>query len=379
MRLGIVAGEASGDALAAGLVRALQRRLPDLEVEGVGGEKLRAAGCRILYPLDKLAVMGLVEVLGSWRELVRLRQQLVEHFTASPPDIFIGVDAPDFNLGLEQSLRSRGMATVHCVSPSVWAWRRYRVRRIRRAVDLMLVLLPFEAAFYREHNIPVEYVGHPLADALPERADAVAARRSLGLDEKRPLVAVMPGSRRGELDRMLAPMLATAQWCRGKNADLQFTGSLLDDESLDKARRVQAGLGLDDLPMTWFRNRSQDVMAAADVVLLASGTVALEAMLLKKPMVVTYRVHPLSYYLLRLLIRTRFVALPNILAGEEVVPELLQHNCRPEKLGPAVLDWLDSPARVEALRERFQDLHRDLARNANESAADVIISRFNLV
>lgn len=378
MRVGIVAGEASGDALAAGLIRALRQRIPDLEVEGVGGEELRKAGCRILYPLDKLAVMGLFEVLGSWPELARVRRCLIEHFYASPPDIFIGVDAPDFNLALEEKLRSRGIPTVHYVSPSVWAWRGYRIRRIRRAVDLMLVLFPFEAAFYREHGVPVSYVGHPLADSIQPEVDSITARRNLGLDERQPLIALMPGSRRGELDRMLKPMLLTAARCRQERNDLGFIGSLLTDEALAKARQAQSAPGLENLPLTLFRNRAREVMAAADVVLLASGTVALEAMLLKKPMVVTYRVNVLSYYLLRLLIRTDFISLPNILAGEEVVPELLQQDCCPEKLAPVLMAWLDNPERSAALRERFHGLHRQLARDADRTGAGAIMKRFNL-
>ncbi|MEX2524799.1 MAG: lipid-A-disaccharide synthase [Gammaproteobacteria bacterium] len=378
MRVAVVAGEASGDALAAGLIRALRQRIPDMEVEGVGGEELRKAGCRILYPLDKLAVMGLFEVLGSWPELARMRRRLIEHFYAFPPDIFIGVDAPDFNLALEEKLRSRGIPTVHYVSPSVWAWRRYRIRRIRRAVDLMLVLFPFEDAFYRQHGVPVSYVGHPLADSIQPEVDSIAARRNLGLDERQPLIALMPGSRRGELDRMLKPMLLTAARCRKERNDLGFIGSLLTDEALAKARRAQSAPDLEDLPLRLFRDRAQEVMAAADVVLLASGTVALEAMLLKKPMVVTYRVNVLSYYLLRLLIRTEFISLPNILAGEEVVPEFLQQDCCPEKLAPALMAWLDNPERTAVLRERFQGLHRQLARDADRTGAEAVMKRFNL-
>jgi len=378
MRVGIVAGEASGDALAAGLIRALQRRIPDLQVEGVGGEELRKSGCRILCPLDKLAVMGLFEVIGSWHELSRIRTRLIKHFRANPPDIFIGVDAPDFNLVLEEKLHSCGIPTVHYVSPSIWAWRGYRIRRIRRAVDLMLVLFPFEVDFYRHYNVPVSYVGHPLADSIPPQVDRIAARRNLGLDEHQPLVAIMPGSRRGELDRMLRPMLLTAAWCRRECADLGFACSLLTEEALVRVRRTQAALNPGKTPVALFRDRAREVMAAADVILLASGTVALEALLLKRPMVVTYKVNLLSYYLLRMLIRTEFVSLPNILAGEKIVPELLQRDCRPDRLGPALMAWLEEPARAAALAERFHSLHRELARDSDESGAQAIVARFNL-
>lgn len=379
MRIGIVAGEASGDHLAAGLVRALRQRIPDLQVEGIGGEGLREAGCNILYPMDKLAVMGLVEVLGSLPELIRLRRRLLAHFLASPPDLFIGVDAPDFNLALEERLRRNGIRTVHYVSPSVWAWRSYRIRRIRRAVDLMLVLFPFEADFYHRHGVPVACVGHPLADRLAgDPADQAAARRRLGLDPDRTLIAVMPGSRRAELKRLLGPMLGAAHWCYRQRGDLGFLSSLLDEQGMETVRRERESLGLQGLPLTLFRDRSRDVLAAADVVLLASGTITLEAMLLLKPMVVTYRINSFSYRLLRRLVRVRHVALPNILAGEELVPELLQDACRPERLGRAVLGWLDDPDRAAALRERFRALSGDLRRDADRSAAAAIAARFNL-
>ncbi len=378
MRIGIVAGEASGDYLAAALVRALRRRLPHLEVEGIGGEELARAGCSILFPMEKLAVMGLVEVLGSYAGLVRLRRRLLRRFLESPPDLFIGVDSPDFNLGLEESLRRRGVRTVHYVSPSVWAWRRQRVRRIRRAVDLMLVLFPFEAGFYRDHRVPVAYVGHPLADSIPLATDRDGARQRLGMAAGGPLVAVMPGSRRAELARLLQPMLLAAHWCHRQRPDIAFVSSVLDDAAVERIGRERRRLQLDDLPLTVFRNRSRDVLEAADVVLVASGTAALEAMLWQKPMVVTYKVNPLTYILLRQLVHIDHVALPNILAGEELVPELLQADCRPERLGAAVMEWLDEPDRTASLGARFRALHRELACHADDTAAETLIARFNL-
>lgn len=370
MRVGIVAGEASGDYLAAGLIRALRARVPDLQVEGIGGEQMRAAGCDILYPLDRLAVMGLVEVVGGYLSLLRLRRQLAARFLGDPPDLFIGVDAPDFNLGLEQRLHAGGVRTVHYVSPSLWAWRGYRIRAIARAVDLMLVLFPFEQGFYESRNIPAACVGHPLADSLPLDPDRAAARERLGLPQDAELVAIMPGSRRRELDLLLPPMAATARWCLRRRPGLQFVSSVLAAEAVEAVRAAGAGL-----PLAVFRDRTRDVLTAADAVLLASGTVTLEAMLLKRPMVVTYRVHPLTYALLRRLVRVPHVALPNILCGREVVPEFLQRDCTPEKLGPALLAWLDHPDRIGVLQALFREQHLALRRDASNSAAAAILQR----
>lgn len=373
MRIGIVAGEASGDFLAAGLIRALRARVPDLQVEGIGGERMREAGCTLLYPLDRLAVMGLVEVMGAYIPLLRLRRQLAARFLKDPPDLFIGVDAPDFNLGLEEKLRRHGVPTAHYVSPSVWAWRHYRLSKIARAVDLILVLFPFEQEFYQRHRIPAAYVGHPLADRLPLTPDRTAARRRLGLPEDGTLIALMPGSRRRELAALLPPMLATAHRCLDERPGLVFISSVLTEEM---AQQVRAAGG--DLPLTVYRDETEAVLTAADAALLASGTVTLEAMLLKRPMVVTYRVNWLTYLLLRRVVRVGHVALPNILCGREVVPEYLQQDCVPEKMGPALLNWLDDPGRVGELEAAFGTVHRELRRDASDSAATAIISRFGL-
>lgn len=376
MRVAIVAGEASGDYLAAGLIRSLRERRPDLQVEGVGGEQMRQAGCTILYPLERLAVMGLFEVLGSYLGLLRLRRRLAARFLQDPPDVFIGVDAPDFNLGLEQKLRGGGVPTVHYVSPSVWAWRGYRIRKIARAVDLLLALFPFEQAFYERHHIPVACVGHPLADRLPLEPDRAQARQQLGLAGQGTLIALMPGSRRRELKAMLPPMLHTAAWCLQRRPGLRFISSVLTQEAEDAVHRARRAAGLQSLPLTVYRDRAEDVLTAADAALLTSGTVTLEAMLLKRPMVVTYRVNRLSYHLLRRLVRIGHVALPNILCGREVVPEFLQQDCVPGKMGPALLDWLDDRDRARELQALFLDVHRQLRRNASDSAAAAILARF---
>ena len=376
LRVGIVAGEASGDYLASELIKALRKRIPGIEVEGVGGEKLQQAGCRILYPLSRLSVMGIVEVASKYLDLVKLRRELVAHFLETPPDIFIGVDAPDFNLDLEEKLRKSGIKTVHYVSPSVWAWRHYRVRKITRAVDLMMTLFPFEKTYYEHQHIPVEYVGHPLADQIEMDNDKVSARQSLGLPGDKRIIAILPGSRKSELEKLTMPMLLTAKWCMDRREDVIFTSSVLDNDAADYIRRIQYKAGLEQLPLTVFNNRTYDVLASADVVFAASGTVTLEAMLFKRPMVVTYRMNWLSYYLIRTLVNINHAALPNILSGEEVVPEFIQNDCQPEKMGKALLHWLDDKNAVDHLNRLFYALHTELKRNASEAAADAITAHF---
>ena len=375
LRVGIVAGEASGDYLAAELIKALRRKNPGIDVEGIGGERLQEAGCRILYPLSRLSVMGITEVAGKYLDLVKLRRELIVHFLANPPDIFIGVDAPDFNLEIEERLRHNGIKTVHYVSPSVWAWRRYRIKKIARAVDLMLTLFPFEKAFYDQHGVPAEYVGHPLADRIDMEHDKSAARKRLGLVDDKKIVAILPGSRKSELEKLVQPMLLTADWCMHNGKDLCFISSVLDDDSVNYIEQTRHKLGLQDLPLTVFRDRTDDILAAADVVFAASGTITLEAMLYKRPMVVTYKMNWLSYFLIRALVKINYVALPNILAGEGVVPEFLQKDCRPQRMGPALLHWLQDPAAAAELVSRFHALHRELKQNAADKAANAIVSR----
>lgn len=371
-RIGIVAGEPSGDFLGGGLIQALRRSWPELRVEGVGGTHLALAGCRNLASMERLAVMGIVEVLGRFLELYRLRRQLIEHFLSVRPDVFIGVDAPDFNLDLEVALRNRGIKTVHYVSPSVWAWRQNRMHKISSAVDLVLVLFPFEQEFYRRCGVHVAFVGHPLADQISLEPDRAAARRRLGLAPAGTLVAVMPGSRRMELERHLPPFLQAADWVRKRRADVSFISSVLSEDSFQLSHLSLRTQGLTDLPLAIYQNRAHDVLEAADVALLASGTVTLEAMLFKRPMVVGYRINWLSYRLIRSMVNVRFVAIPNLLAGAEVVPECLQDDCTPERLGTALLRWLENPDAVAVLRRRFDEMHRQLRRNANESAAGAV-------
>ncbi|MCB1920217.1 MAG: lipid-A-disaccharide synthase [Candidatus Competibacteraceae bacterium] len=373
MHIALVAGEPSGDLLGASLIAALKTRYPQARFTGIGGPGMIAQGLQSLVPLEQLAVMGLVEVLRHLPELFRIRRRLRQRLIADRPDVFIGVDAPDFNLGLERQLRACGICTAHYVSPTVWAWRPWRVRKVACAVDLMLTLFPFEEAFYTRHGVPVRYVGHPLADAIPLRSDAGEARRQLGLSlpDGRRVIALLPGSRRGEIGRMGALFLDTARWLHAQQPDAHFLMPAATPQlyvALEKLRSEHAP----DLPLTLMQGYSREVMAAADVVLLASGTATLEAMLLKRPMVVAYRVVPLTAWIARRLVTIRHFALPNLLAGRERVPEFFQEAATTPRLGAALLEWLADSSRVEDLTREFEALHVRLRRNATEQAANAI-------
>jgi lipid-A-disaccharide synthase len=379
MHVAIVAGELSGDLLGAGLMVALRARYPQLRFTGIGGPEMLAQGFETLAPMERLAVMGLVEVLRHLPGLLALRRRLCRQFITDPPLAFVGIDAPDFNLGLERRLRAAGIPTVHYVSPSVWAWRPGRVRKIARAVDLMLALFPFEAAFYQRHGVPVHAVGHPLADAIPLRSDPAAARRALGLLELTgaPLVALLPGSRLGEISRLGRLLLDTAVWLHARRPELRFVLPAATPRLYEMLERLRADRA-PGLPLALVQGQSRTVMAAAAVVLLASGTATLEAMLLKRPMVVAYRVAPATAWLARRLVTVSHFALPNLLAGRELVPEFIQEAATVENLGPAVLRWLDQPLARERLTAEFDALHRDLRRDASRQAADAIVELLRL-
>jgi len=373
MQIALVAGEPSGDLLGADLITALKARYPQARFTGIGGPGMVAQGMQSQTSLDKLAVMGLVEVLRHLPELLDIRRQLCQRLITDRPDVFIGIDAPDFNLGLERQLRAHGIPTVHYVSPSVWAWRPWRVRKIARAVDLMLTLFPFEAAFYEQHGVPVRSVGHPLADAIPLRNDAGEARRKLGLSlsDKVRIVALLPGSRSGEIDRMGSLFLDTARWLYTQRSDVHFLTPAATPRLYAALERLRSECA-PDLPLTLIQGHSREVMAAADVVLLASGTATLEAMLLKRPMVVAYRVAPATAWLARRLVTLRYFALPNLLAGRQLVPEFFQEAATAPHLGASVLNWLADSHGVEKLTREFETLHELLRRNASEQAAAAI-------
>jgi len=378
LRFGIVAGEASGDLLGAGLVAAIKQQYPDAVFEGIAGPQMIAAGVDSLFPMDRLSVMGIVEVLGRYRELLGIRRQLATHFKQNPPDAFIGIDAPDFTLGLEKQLRIAGIKTVHYVSPSVWAWRQGRVKKIAVSTGLMLTLFPFEASFYQKYQVPVHFVGHPLADTIPLAVDKQVARQQLNLSTGTEILALLPGSRSNELHYLAQPFIETACWLQTRRPRLEFVVPLANNERRIQFEQAMAEIRAQgrELPkLTLVDGRSREVMAAADVILLASGTAALEAMLLKRPMVVAYKLAPLTYWLARHLVKVENVSLPNLLANETLVPELIQHEATPENLGQKVLAYFENPAMMDDLNQRFTDIHQTLRQNASKQAADAILQQ----
>ncbi|RWU25210.1 lipid-A-disaccharide synthase [Pseudomonas alkylphenolica] len=363
----LVAGEASGDILGAGLMRALKARHPQVRFIGVGGPLMQAEGMVSYFPMERLAVMGLVEVLGRLRELLKRRKALIQTLVEERPDVFIGIDAPDFTLNIELNLRKAGIKTVHYVSPSVWAWRQKRVLKIREGCDLMLTLLPFEAKFYEEQGVPVRFVGHPLADTIPLEADRRAAREQLGLGDG-PLVALMPGSRGGEVGRLGALFLDTAQRLRELVPGVRFVSPCANAERRAQLEQMLEGR---DLPLTLLDGRSHQALAACDAVLIASGTATLEALLFKRPMVVAYRLAPLTYWILKRLVKSPYVSLPNLLAQRMLVPELLQDAATPEALAQALAPLVEAGVQQT---EGFDQIHRTLRRDASNQAADAVLA-----
>ena len=375
IHIGIVVGEASGDILGAALISELRKLYPNAEFSGIGGPRMLELGFHSYFPQDRLAVMGLIEPLKRLPELLRIRKFLREHFIANPPAVFIGVDSPDFTISLERSLKEKGIKTVHYVSPSVWAWRQKRIFKIAKSVDLMLTLLPFEAAFYEKHNVPVEFVGHHLADELPEHVDKFQARRELGIPEHARVVALLPGSRASEVERMGSLFMHTAVFCLEQDPDLLF---YIPAANSDRYRQLHLQLNdYVDFSLQLFNGNSHKVMAAADVVLLASGTVTLEAMLLKKPMVVAYKMAPLTFKILSWLVKTPYISLPNLLAGKALVPELLQDQATPEKLSAAVMNYFENPEETKQLINTFAKMHGTLKRDASVRAATAIAKLIN--
>lgn len=374
LKIGIVAGETSGDILGAGLLQELRRRQPGLQAEGIAGPEMKAAGCRELWPLEKLSVMGLAEVLAHLPELLRIRREVTQHFHSSPPAVFVGVDSPDFNLGLQRRLKKRGIRTAQYVSPSVWAWRQGRAARIGRSVDLVMCLFPFEPEIYARYGVKAVFVGHPLADLIPPQVEAVSSREALGLPGKGRFVALLPGSRMSEVSRLDQVFLESAAWLQAREPGLQFIVPAATARI--RARLEQTLAAYPMLQGVHIVNgRSREVMAAADVVLLASGTAALEAMLLKRPMVVSYRVNAFTYWLVKTfrLLKLPYVSLPNILAGRRVVPECLQDNACADRLGPELLALLESAAARDAQTGVFGELRQRLQCGASARAADAVL------
>lgn len=374
-RIGIVAGEASGDAIAADFILKYKNKYPNTVFEGIAGPKMKAAGCVALYDSERLAVMAITEVIGRLFELLHIRKKVIAHFLQNPPDIFIGVDAPDFNLALERKLKSNNILTAHYVSPSVWAWRQYRVKKIKKSVDLMLTLFPFEADFYRKHKVPVEFIGHPMADEIGFDDKRNEARFSLSLDEGIQIVALLPGSRTSEVDKLLPLMLQTADLCLKKNNEenpkLRFLipaatstlykkiNQLVSESDISSHVRVENG-------------NARTVMQAADVILLASGTATLEAMLLNKPMIVTYKVSPLSYRVMKLLSNVQHISLPNFFTHTQPVPEFIQDDATAENIASHLMALLSDKEAQAHMCKTFRENHNQLRKDASGRAVETI-------
>ena len=372
MRICIVAGEASGDRLGEGLINELRLRFPDAQFAGMGGPLMKAAQFEAWHDCSELAVMGLAEVLHHLPRLLALRRRLRQRVLAWKPDVFIGIDAPDFNLGLERKLKKAGIRTVHYVSPSVWAWRENRVAKIGRSADLVLCLFPMEPPIYAKHSVRAQFVGHPLADEFAMQPDRLATRRQLILPAVGPVLALLPGSRIGEIQRLLPIFLEAAKRLTLRLPDLIITIPSANSVCAAEITKSLADSGVSNV---WrFDGRAHECLIAADVVLLASGTAALEALLAKRPMVVAYRLSRWTYRLVMALglMKVNRYSLPNVLANEPVVPELMQDDCTPDNLADAVLHWLNNPEACAALQPRFAAIHERLRQNASARAADAI-------
>ena len=370
VRLGLVAGEASGDLLAAHLLAGLRQRWPELSAFGIGGPKMAAQGFEAWWPSDKLAVRGYVEVLRHYRELAAIRNSLAQRMLQAPPHAFIGVDAPDFNLGLEQRLKASGVKTIHFICPSIWAWRGGRARKMAASADHVLCLFPFEPELLRAHGVAATYVGHPLADAIALTVPRDASRKLLGLSADEPVVAVLPGSRRSEIQAIAPHFFRAMALLHHQRPALRFV--LPAAPGLRPLIEPLLKLHAPGIPVQLLDGQSQTALAACDVTLIASGTATLEAALFKRPMVIAYNMHPLSWQLMKRMRYQPWVGLPNILCRDFVVPEFIQEQCRAPALAQATLRWLDDPAASEQLQQRFSELHHELRRNTAQKATDAI-------
>lgn len=377
-RIALCAGEASGDLLGSGLITQLQERWPGAEFVGIGGQTMREAGMETWFDASELSVMGLAEVLRDLPRLLRLRREFRQRVLDWKPDVFIGIDAPDFNLGVEKWLKQRAVRTLHYVSPSVWAWREKRAAKIGHSADQVLCLFPMEPEIYARHGVDARFVGHPLADEMPLQPDRGLARQVLGLDDARPLLALLPGSRVGEIERLGDDFIGAAARVLAAEPNLQIVVPMANPQAHEAFKRVLAAHPDRETLAPVLREitgQARTLMIASDVILLASGTATLEAMLAKRPMVVGYKVAPLTYRVVKGLgmLKVDHYALPNVLAGSCVVPELMQHDCTPEKLADATLHWLRDPGAAEALQPRFLALHQSLRCGASAQAADAVV------
>jgi lipid-A-disaccharide synthase len=373
MIIGLVAGEASGDQLGAALIHAIRSRRPDIHFAGIGGPLMKAAGMETWWDADQLSVMGLFEVINHLPRLFALRRQLIARLLALKPDVFVGIDAPDFNLGVEKKLKARSIPVIHYVSPTVWAWRSGRVKTIAQSADRVMCLFPFEPAFYQQQAVTADYTGHPIADEIPLQVGTDSARTALGIEKDGLSIALLPGSRLGEVQKLSVHMLDAAAILTKRFPDVIFLMPAATQLIRDNFKSELSGYPGVDCRI--FSARSKDVMAAADVVICASGTATLEVMLVNRPMVVCYRFAAMTYRLGMWfkLVKSRFFALPNILASEALVPELLQHEVTGQRIAEEVFRWLDQPGLCDELQQRFSLLHRQLRMGAAATAAGVVL------
>lgn len=376
LTIALVAGETSGDILGAGLIRALKARHPDARFVGVAGPRMQAEGCEVWYEMEELAVMGIVEVLGRLPRLMKIGRDLTQRFTELKPDVFVGIDAPDFNITLEGRLKRNGIRTIHYVSPSVWAWRQKRVFKIGRNTNLVLAFLPFEKAFYDRFNVPCRFIGHTMADAMPLQPDKQAARHELGIADEALCLALLPGSRHAEVEMLSADFLKAAQLLRVRYPALEIVVPLVNAKRRVQFEQIKAEIA-PELPMHLLDGKGREAMIASDAAILASGTAALECMLAKCPMVVGYRMKPSTFWLAKRLVKTPYVSLPNLLAGRELVKELLQEECEPHALAAALEPLLHAGPERDALLTTFGELHQQIRWNADEQAADAVLEIAN--
>ena len=374
--IAIIAGEVSGDILGAGLIHALKARYPHAKFIGIGGERMIAEGFETLFDMEELSVMGLVEVLKHLPRLLKIRRSIIEQLSALKPDVFIGIDAPDFNLDVELKLKQQGIKTIHYVSPSVWAWRQKRVYKIAAATNLVLAFLPFEKAFYDRFNVPCRFIGHTMADAIPLKPNRDDACQLLNLDPAQRYVAMLVGSRGSEVEFLSEPFLQTAQLLHQRYPDVKFLVPLINQKRRQQFEQIKQCVA-PELDMILLDGNARAAMITAEATLLASGTAALEAMLCKSPMVVGYRMKPFTYFLAKRLVKTKYVSLPNLLADEMLVPELIQEDCNPTKLAEKLSLYLSEDKSAvqnrHVLLQRFAELHQRIQCNADQQAAQAVI------
>ncbi|GJH42378.1 lipid-A-disaccharide synthase [Pasteurella canis] len=374
--IAIVAGEVSGDILGAGLIRSLKIHYPNARFIGIAGQHMLAEGCETLVDMEELSVMGLAEVVKHLPRLLKIRRQLIQTMLVEKPDIFIGIDAPDFNIDVELKLKQQGIKTIHYVSPSVWAWRQNRIYKIAKATNLVLAFLPFEKAFYDNFDVPCRFIGHTMADAIALKPSRYEACEFLQLDEKQRYVAILVGSRRSEVDFLTAPFLQAAQQLKQLYPDLQFLIPLVNTKRRQQFEQIKSQVA-PELDVILLDGKARQAMIVAEATLLASGTAALEAMLCKSPMVVGYRMKSTTYFLAKRLVKTEYVSLPNLLANEMLVPELIQEDCTPEKLAEKLSIYLSQEASAlqqrHQLIQRFIDLHKLIQCDADQQAAQAVV------